>query len=199
MKKTALFLLTASILAATLGCHRVARVVSPGSEFAQKPTRAERAALAAIPKSMNAPVENKVRMANVRTTFVKHSDVKTYKLNLQRVPEVYKAEIKYYTENALKYLGYAPAENAPVLVTVEVAAVQANGRRVPVMYKVEAAQNGAQIWSMQASCNGDKRIDVNYYFPGLVAAGLAYFGENRVQPVHNVPKYPIYLQAVTLR
>ncbi|NLZ63834.1 MAG: hypothetical protein GX902_08500 [Lentisphaerae bacterium] len=119
------------------------------------------------------------------------------------MPEVYQPEIKFYTVNALNYLGFKEKSKSNLVITVQlidshlnVVSQNPHRERKTVDYILTATEKGNRIWSITTGCSGRASEISNYWFPGLVAAFLPYFGENRSRPV-GVGKHPIYLNAVS--
>lgn len=155
------------------------------------------------PTAMTPPLLNRANVCSINTNFSRQSESKEYVLELSKVPAVYQPEIKFYTVNALNYLGLRESTASDLVITAELAdshlnIVPQNPRRErkTVNYMLTATEKSNRIWSIATGCSGRASEVSNYWFPGLVAAFLPYFGENRNRPIA-IGKYPIYLNAVS--
>ena len=155
------------------------------------------------PTAMTPPLINRAKVCSVNTDFSRLSESKEYVLDISKVPEVYQPEIKFYTVNALNYLGFKEKSKSNLVITVRlvdshlnVVSQNPHRERKTVDYTLIATEKGNRIWSIATGCSGRASEISNYWFPGLVAAFLPYFGENRSRPV-GVGKHPIYLNAVS--
>ncbi len=152
--------------------------------------------------AMPPPLQNRVRVCSLNTNFSKQAELKEYVLDVSKVPEVYQNEIKYYTINALNYVGLKVTSNSELVIAAELTdshldVIPLNPRRErkTVNYQLTATEKGNRIWTISTGCSGRASEISNYWFPGLVAAFLPYFGENRSRPIA-IGKYPLYLNAV---
>ncbi len=155
------------------------------------------------PTSMTPPQINRVKVCSLNTNFIKQSEKKEYALDISKVPEIYQREIKFYTVNALNYVGLKENAGSDLVIAVQLAdshlnMVSQNPRRErkTVSYMLTASEKGTRIWTISSSCTGRASEMSNYWFPGLVASFLPYFGENRNRPI-GIGKYPLYLNAVS--
>ena len=155
------------------------------------------------PMSMTPPQVNRVKVCSLNTNFSKQSEKKEYVLDISKVPQIYQREIKFYTVNALNYLGFKENAGSDLVIAVQLAdshlnMVSQNPRRErkTVSYMLTASEKGTRIWTISSSCTGRASEMSNYWFPGLVASFLPYFGENRNRPI-GIAKYPLYLNAVS--
>ena len=155
------------------------------------------------PISMTPPQGNRVGVCSLKMNFIKHSEKKEYALDLSKVPEVYQPEIKFYTVNALNYLGFKEKTKSDLVIAVQLADSHMNVvsqnphlERKTVSYMLTASEKDKHIWTITSSCSGRASEISNYWFPGLAASFLPYFGETRNRMV-NVAKHPLYLSAVS--
>ena len=155
------------------------------------------------PMAMTPPQANRAKVCSLNMNFSKLADKKEYALDLSKVPEVYQPEIKFYTVNALNYLGFKEKSRSNLVIAVQltdthinVVSQNPNRERKTVTYTLTASEKGNDIWTITSSCSGRASEMSNYWFPGLVASFLPYFGENRNRPV-GVAKHPLYLNAVS--
>jgi len=155
------------------------------------------------PTAMTPPLQNRAKVCSLNTSFSKQSELKEYALDVSKVPEVYQNEIKYYTINALNYVGLKEASNSDLVITAELTGSHLNNipqnphqERKTVNFRLTATEKGDHIWTIATGCSGKASEISNYWFPGLVAAFLPYFGKNRGRPIA-ISKYPLYLNAVS--
>ncbi len=145
-------------------------------------------------------VSNEVRVANIYSEF---SDAitdyrKTCKVAVDgtEAPENYNSEVKAYTENALRYVGYTVVgEDSKAEIVVSCKYHVVHNHRMATYYELTAREGDKIIWRVQTSCGSAIR-PFRPFLPGLAAAAIPYIGKNKGRHVLNLKKYPQYLTAV---
>ncbi len=158
------------------------------------------AAVSRTGSGIHFPVENKAKIVNVNVeTLNKPAELK-YKLVVDDVPEAYREAITFYTVNGLRYLGYKEDPNADIVIRIslQITEPRSGKGRYRVQYSMIAEKDNSMMWTIRSSCTGGlkKKAEMQYWFPGLVASCLPYYGENG-HKLHNVNKHRQYLTAVS--
>lgn len=196
IKVAAVALLTGAVV---VGCS------TSGSSVPQAP--AATTFTAATP-----PVKNTARVSHVTSSAVKKAVSKEYRLDLTGVQSPYAKEIEYYTEKALAFdspltsMHYSALKrndsNGTLVIkaalTVTAGASGRRGTRYRPCYTLTAFENGNQIWTVQASCEGVIKdlSTINGWLPGLVSSARMYIGQSKAAPLQAVRKYPEFLTAL---
>ncbi len=113
-----------------------------------------------------------------------------------QAPQEHNREIKEYTENALRSVGYivvSADQKADLTIVCHYYTVQ--NRRLLIFYELTATEKEKVVWKVQTSCGSPVR-PIRAFLPGLAAASIPYIGTNRNRAVVNLKENPQYLQAV---
>ncbi len=153
------------------------------------------------PQAMTPPVKNTLRAGTFSAHVSKQIASKTFALDLQNVPEIYRDEISFYVTNVLSYKGLRPAAQSTCVISVALqdtniglTTLRGTESRM-VILTITAAENGQACWDVTVKARGQAEANANGWLPGLVAIAYQNLGLNH-NGIQSIKRIPIAMENV---